>query len=269
MRKIVVVAAILMLAIAALGQETPQPVDARGWFQLGIKRHDAGDFQGALQAYIKAQQMGLAAQPALSIRMARAYAQTGEKEKAIALLEQIANNGFGAIAVLNAQDDLIPIRTDPRWKKIVERVDHNAHPCTAVPEYRQFDYWLGEWDVEIGGQKLAQSSIQLILDDCVIFENYADSRSYSGKSFSIYDATTKKWEQRYVDTTGAFHTWTGGLENGRMVFYWKTQQNGKDVLQRMTYEKEGPDRVRQLIDRSSDDGKTWSPGYNGLYTRRK
>lgn len=261
-------AAILTLAIAAQGQQNSQPVDAQGWFQLGIKRHDAGDLAGALQAYVKAQQMGLTALP-LTFRMARAYALSGEKEKALALLEQTANNGFGSVAALNAQDDLIPVRTDPRWKKVVEIVERNAHPCAAAPEYRQFDYWLGEWDVEIGGQKQARSSIQLILDECVIFENYADFRGYDGKSFSIYDATTKKWEQRYVDTTGAFHHWTGGLENGRMVFYWKTQQNGKDLLQRMTYEKEGPDRVRQLIDRSSDDGKTWAPGYNGLYTRRK
>ena len=180
-------------------------------------------------------------------------------------LDQMAKNGFGPPDVFYAQDDVIPLRSDPRWKPIAEQMTKNAHPCKLAPEYRQFDYWLGEWDVEIGGQKLASSSIQLILDECVIFENYTDSRGYAGKSFSIYDATSKRWEQRYVDTTGAFHTWTGGIENGRMVFYWKTPQG----LQRMSYEKEGADRVRQLIDISPDDGKTWSPGYNGLYIRRK
>lgn len=35
------------------------------------------------------------------------------------------------------------------------------------------------------------------------------------------------------------------------------------------YLKEGADHVRQVIDTSTDEGKTWMPGYNGLYIRRK
>lgn len=256
---------LLVFALLALSAFAEDPVDARGWFNLGVQRHDAHDYAGALAAYTKARDLQFAPRPMLSLRMARAYAQVGDKEKAYALLEAMATNGFGPADHLNAQDDLVPLRGDPRWTKIVDTMTRNAHPCRLAPEYRQFDYWLGEWDVEIGGQKLAQSSIQLILDDCVIFENYTDSRGYAGKSFSLYDATSKKWEQRYVDTMGAFHTWSGGVENGRLVFYWKTPQS----LQRMTYEKEGPDRVRQTIDGSTDDGKTWTPGYNGLYIRRR
>ena len=241
-----------------------EPSNAEGWFDLGAKRHEARDFRGAAEAYEKARQLGYVPRPIINIRLARAYAQAGEKDKALAILQQMAANGFGPADMLNAEDELIPLRSDARWKTITDQMNRNAHPCQLSPGYRQFDYWLGEWDVEIGGQKFAHSSIQLVLDECVIFENYTDAKGYAGKSFSIWDATTKKWEQRYVDTTGAFHTWTGGLENGRMVFYWKT-----NVLQRMIYEKEGPDRVRQLIDSSSDDGKTWTPSYNGLYIRRK
>jgi len=145
----------------------------------------------------------------------------------------------------------------------------NEHACTA-PEYRQFDYWLGEWDVQANGKKIARSSIQLILDDCVIFENYEALRGYSGKSFSIYDAAHKRWEQRYVDTTGAFHEWTaGGLQNGVMTFIWNRTRNGQKTLGRMTYTKEGPDRVRQILEDSTDEGKTWTRTYNGLYIRRK
>lgn len=258
MRRLVVVT--LFLALPLFAHTT-----AKEWFDLGNQRLEAHDYQAALDAFLKARDAGFGARAVLNQRLVRAYAQLGQKDKAFTILDQMAKNGFGPPDVFYAQDDVIPLRSDPRWKPIAEQMTKNAHPCKLAPEYRQFDYWLGEWDVEIGGQKLASSSIQLILDECVIFENYTDSRGYAGKSFSIYDATSKKWEQRYVDTTGAFHTWTGGVENGRMVFYWKTPQG----LQRMSYEKESPDRVRQLIDVSTDDGKTWSPGYNGLYIRRK
>jgi len=259
MRKLTLIA-VALIAFPLFAQTTAQE-----WFNLGVQRNDARDYKGALEALNKAKEAGFAARPLLNQQMLRAYAQTGEKEKAFTLLQAMANNGFGPATRLNAIDDLVPLRSDPRWKKIIEQMENNAHPCKLSPEYRQFDYWLGEWDVEIAGQKLASSSVQIVLDDCVVFENYTDSRGYAGKSFSIYDATTKKWEQRYVDTTGGFHTWTGGIEDGRMVFYWKNPQG----LNKMTYEKEGPDRVRQLLFSSNDEGKTWQPTYNGLYIRRK
>jgi hypothetical protein len=262
--KRIAAALFIVLALGTLAQ-APDPVDAQGWFALGVQRHDAHDFAGALAAYTKARDLHYVPRPVLNIRMARAYAQTGDKEKAFALLEAMAANGFGQADQLNAQDELVPLRTDPRWARLITQMNGNARPCTLAPEFRQFDYWLGEWDVEIGGQKLAQSSIQLILNDCVIFENYTDSRGYAGKSFSLYDATSKKWEQHYVDTAGGVQTMTGGIEDGRMVFYWKTPQG----LQRMSYTKEGADRVRQTIDVSADDGKTWTPSYNGLYIRKR
>src|SRR5262249_18205806 len=202
--------------------------------------------------------------PRERIRQMREYAVAGEKEKAFAILDQLAKMGFGGVNILNADDGLLSLRTDPRWKSAIAEMERTAHPCLHSPEFRQFDYWLGEWDVEIGGQKLAKSSIQLILDDCVVFENYTDSRGYAGKSFSLYDATTKKWEQRYVDSGGALHNWTGGLDKGGMTFRWDHDNS----FNRMTYAREGPDRIRQVVETSSD-GKAWTKTYDGLYVRRR
>ncbi|HLJ73826.1 MAG TPA: hypothetical protein VKU62_04530 [Thermoanaerobaculia bacterium] len=206
----------------------------------------------------------LAQNPREQVRLMEKYALAGDKEKAFAILDQLAKHGFGAVNMLNADDDLVSLRGDPRWKTALAEMQRIAHPCLNAPEFRQFDYWLGEWDVEIGGQKAAKSSIQLILDDCVIFENYSSAIGYAGKSFSIYDAAHKKWEQRYVDTGGAFHQWSGGLENGVMTFRW--DHDGS--FNRMTYTKEGPDRVRQVLE-TSTDGKSWTKTYDGLYIRRR
>ena len=202
--------------------------------------------------------------PRERIKQMREYALAGEKEKAFAVLDELAKIGFGAVNILNADDALLSLRTDPRWKTAMAEMDRNAHPCLHSPEFRQFDYWLGEWDVEIGGQKLAKSSVQLILDDCVIFENYTGQGSYAGKSFSLYDAASKKWEQRYVDSGGALHNWSGGLVDGVMTFRW----DHDNTFNRMTYTKEGPDRVRQVLETSAD-GKSWTKTYDGLYIRRR
>jgi tetratricopeptide (TPR) repeat protein len=243
---------------------------AQDWFQLAQKRHDEHDYRGALEAYTKARELGYAQAFPLALRTARVQAQLGDKEAAIATLQQAAANGFGNVDALLAENELLPIRTDARWKDVVAATRRNQHPCAAAAEYRQFDYWLGEWDVFSGGQKIARSSIQAILDDCVVFENYAtlDGR-YAGKSLNIWIPAKKQWEQRYMDTTGGSHEWIGALDGDHLVFTYNYEQNGVKTMQRMSYLKEGADQVRQKIDVSTDEGKTWNVSYDGLYVRRK
>jgi tetratricopeptide (TPR) repeat protein len=256
---------LLIILLAAV-----DPTDAPGWFKLGIARHDAGDYRGALAAYQHAEDLKLGQPFQLWQREARAHARLGEADATFALLKKLTDNGFSNADAVNAENDYIPIRTDARYAEAIAAMRKNQHSC-STPEFRQFDYWLGEWDVESGGQKIARSSVQLILDECVIFENYEAQRGYAGKSFSLYDANTKQWEQRYVDTTGALHHWTEGRldANGAMVFTWTYTLRGVKTMNKMTYVKEGSDKVRQILEASTDDGKTWAQTYNGLYTRRK
>ena len=63
-----------------------------------------------------------------------------------------------------------------------ERIRMNSKPCTAGPEYQQFDFWVGEWDVEVGGQKVARSRIEKISDGCIVQENWMPSGGPPGKS---------------------------------------------------------------------------------------
>jgi hypothetical protein len=259
--------AILLLILLAT---TDTPTTAQGWFQLATTRHKAGDHRGALTAFAKAKELGFGNPVQLALGEARTQTALGDRDAAFAALQRAVDAGFGRSIVLFSDDELVPLRQDARFKDIAAAVSKNQHACTS-PEYRQFDYWLGEWDVEVQGRKTARSSIQIILDDCVVYENYATlDGAYQGKSFSLYDANTKKWEQRYVDTTGRLSAWTGGLDGDVVRFFNESVTNGVKTLQRMSYIKEGPDSVRQVIEGSSDGGKTWSsPSFSGLYVRRK
>ena len=68
-------------------------------------------------------------------------------------------------------------------------------PC-AAPEHRQFDFWVGDWDVferANAGQRVARARVGLILDDCVLLEQYTGADGHQGKSFSLYDRATHSW----------------------------------------------------------------------------
>jgi ketosteroid isomerase-like protein len=143
-------------------------------------------------------------------------------------------------------------------------------PCQSAPAYRQFDFWIGEWDVHNAqGRPVGESSIQLILGGCVILENWTGRDGFTGKSFNSYNRNTKKWEQVWVDVSGAFRKFAGEFKDGELHYVAHDfDRAGRPILIRMIFQKQGDDRVRQRSEFSADAGATWQPRYDFVYTRR-
>jgi len=150
--------------------------------------------------------------------------------------------------------------------------------CTTNPIYRQFDFWIGEWDVYgIKGRKAGDSKISLILDSCIILEEWTSSNPqtgviYAGKSFNTYNAVTKQWQQTWVDNVGGTTEFLEGkFENNTMRFFTKPFSFSKDTMaiRKLSFFNLGQDKVRQLGEISKDNGNTWATEYDLEYRRRK
>jgi len=70
--------------------------------------------------------------------------------------------------------------------------------------YRQFDFWAGDWDVLDVRRSIpvTHARIDLILDGCVLREDYEGTDGHKGQSFAIYDAARKVWHQSWVTNRG-------------------------------------------------------------------
>jgi hypothetical protein len=150
-------------------------------------------------------------------------------------------------------------------------------PCTSDPVYRQFDFWIGDWEVYAkNGKKAGDSKIELILDSCIILENWksASSRNglyYSGKSFNTYNSSTKQWQQTWVDNMGGTTEFLEGYyDNNKMIFRTKPFQVAKDTLavRKLTFYNLGPNKVRQHSEISKDNQATWTTEYDLEYRRK-
>src|SRR5687768_1412209 len=87
-------------------------------------------------------------------------------------------------------------------------------PCSA-PEHRQFDFWIGEWEVTgARGQKAGTNRIERILGGCVLYESWTSAGASRGHSFNIWDPGDTKWHQTWVDNSGTFLQLAGGIING-------------------------------------------------------
>ena len=101
---------------------------------------------------------------------------------------------------------LIMHRRRPTWR--MQSLRGRAHR----PEHRQFDFWLGDWQVTRRDGVLAGiNRIALEYGGCVIHERYATGKGYSGESLNVYDATRKVWHQTRVDSNGLLLTLEGPL----------------------------------------------------------
>ena len=143
-----------------------------------------------------------------------------------------------------------------------------AAPCDAG-EHRQFDFWLGDWEVRTPEGKLAGTNrITREYGGCVLHERYDTGRGYSGESLNVYDAPRKAWHQTWVDTSGTLLLLEGGLRDGRMVLEGQTvDADAQTTKHRITWTPNPDGTVRQFWE-STDARGQWTTAFEGLYRRK-
>jgi hypothetical protein len=142
-------------------------------------------------------------------------------------------------------------------------------PTCDGAEYRQFDFWLGEWDVTVRGRPAGQSVITSGEKGCLIHEQWTSAGGGTGQSMNFYDRTDGKWHQVWVASNGSVLRFSGGLENGAMAYSSQgVRPDGTKVLHRLVFTPNPDGTVRQHWTTSTDEGRTWQDAFDGLYRRR-
>ena len=145
-----------------------------------------------------------------------------------------------------------------------------AKPCGA-PEYRQLDFWVGEWRVfqASDNSPVGSSKIEIVMEQCGIKESFdapqAGAADYVGTSYSSYDRKDGKWHQMYIDNSGSVGLYTGGPDGNDMTFTCPAKAG---ATQKMIYRRQADGSVRQIGTLSTDGGKTWQAGYDYVYRRK-
>ncbi|WP_299521593.1 hypothetical protein [Winogradskyella sp.] len=203
--------------------------------------------------------------PYVRLWLAKSYSADNQTDKAIHELEALDSLQVGFSKQL--EDKAFDVlKEDSRFKKIKNNMYKLANPCKFDENYRKFDFWVGEWDVYVNGQKVAESSITNSNGDCGILENWRPTNSNGGSSISYYDSTYKKWKQNWVANGSVSHfEEPDDYSEGDMQLIAKA--DGVWYKMVYTYDKT-EDTVRQTMESSSDEGKTWALSFDGLYKRK-
>jgi len=258
-------------AYASLTQKAS--ANARFWYRLGTAQKSLGKYDAALASFAKAESAG-SPRYLSQYAVAEIQALNGNPAAAFTALDEALKAGYALPDQLSADADLISLHNDPRFAKILDQAKRAQAPCKFAPEFRQFDFWIGEWSVVTakGEMPAGDSRIELTLGDCVIVENWTSKNSlYAGKSYNVYNVTEKRWEQFWVDNSAGMIHFYGGLKDGVMDFYTQdqAQPDGTTNQRHLRFFPLAPDKVRQFSQASADHGKTWTDEYDFIYTRKK
>jgi hypothetical protein len=142
-----------------------------------------------------------------------------------------------------------------------------AQPCSS-PEYRQFDFWIGDWVVHNPkGQQVGANRIEKVENGCGLQENWTASNGNTGRSINAYHPVSGKWVQAWVGG-GSTLLLEGGYDGQKMVLAGRSLSAGKPVDDRITWSRLPGGKVRQVWEQSADEGKTWTVAFDGTYSRR-
>ena len=137
-------------------------------------------------------------------------------------------------------------------------------------EHRQFDFWLGEWDVHgEDGQLLGTNRIERSGNGCWLVEHWRGVSGNHGTSTNAWDAQYRVWRQFWVGGDGVVLRLEGAREGEAMVMRGELPDaKGGIQHQRITWTPQADGSVVQQWDTSDDAGASWQTSFRGSYRRR-
>lgn len=248
--------------------------NAIAWNRLGFSNYNLGNYDQAMQCYNKSLSLNTPppVKASLYARMARIFAVKNDKRNAITAIDSAIHSGYGNLKELDTLKEFNTLRDQQDFISLRNKLYNSLYPCMTDAHAREFDFWIGEWDVYVTGtrQLAGHSLIQMISGGCAILENW-DSPASTGKSINFIDPVTNKWKQSWSGSyaNGNQEFINGEYKDSAMHFDFETKDaQGNKIKGRFIFYNQGANQVRQFNESSADDGKTWTINYDFTYKRK-
>lgn len=146
--------------------------------------------------------------------------------------------------------------------------------CEEIDVHRQWDFWVGEWDVVANDSTRTPAGSNTITsrhNGCVLEEAWVSLSGGTGSSINFYDGARGVWRQVWVAPAYVIEI-EGGLDaEGAMVLEGELRtfvsQNVSPFRGTWTELEEGV--VNQLFEIADPETGEWSVWFDGLYLRKQ
>ena len=245
------------------------PEDRLSWLRIAQAERELGRHETALETLDLAL-VANAPEGMVELERARNLLALGRRNDALGALEAADHVGLRALELLDSAADLDPLRDERRFRQVHANVRARVYPCEAIPEARQFDFWVGEWEVRgTDGTLVGHNTITRADGGCAIMEHWRGAGGGAGRSMSLYLPSRDQWRQVWVGSSGNTIDMTGSLVDGEMVMEGTIEYLHQDrvVAIRARWTPGADGRVRQRIEEFNLAGTSWDLWFDGFYRR--
>jgi len=251
-----------------------QPDNAQAWQMLGYSLHAQGDLDRAMRVHLKAATFD-STRPIAMYNVACVHAMQGNADAAFASLEESIAAGFNDPNQFGSDSDLNNLHGDPRWARMMDRLSGRTAQAEAVapapapapvaapkakqldlakvaPE-RQFDFWIGDWELYIDGNAVGEWSVQPELDGKVIRQTGPASMTVV-----VFEPNTQKWHMTWMSNQGHHDVLTGTLQGDKIVMMQPVVREQEGAIGRWTMHDITANSFATDWELSMDGGKTWN-----------
>lgn len=261
--------------------------NAQAVFMLGYALHAQGELDEAVLYHIRATSFPATA-PLAYYNLGCAQALKGNSDQAFKALEKAVELGVTNAAQYRGDSDLQSLRTDQRWKGLLDSMQPNLtasssadakdskgaskHKASGVtPEGLHF--WVGEWDCYNAkdGKRAGTNTLSFRVNGLVIHEEWESTGgSYMGESWNFFDPIKKAWKQTWVGSGGGVTQFVADKKTDvEGVMFVGKAFNPTNVhehpMHKMHVRPIHGGMVRQTGSSSTDDGVTWTVKYDLIY----
>lgn len=242
----------------------------QSWHAVAAEAREQGDLGRAASALARAAELGLG-RAAVGLEQARQQVAGGDRAAAVAILNNMSDTGYSAVDTISADPVLGRMAGFAPFDTLIADMSARAYPCTYGERFRAFDFWVGNWDVHLANGTFAgTNTISSAEQGCVLLESWRSAGGGTGRSINYLDADSGDWVQIWNDAGGSQIQIRGGMTKEGMLLTGQIHYVGNATTApfRGLWTPLPDGRVRQFFEQSNDNGETWSPWFEGFYSRR-
>lgn len=244
------------------------PTDGISWLRIAQAQRGLNQNALALETLQMARE-AFAPEAMVELERARNLAALDRLDAALRALESADHLELRAFASLDEAREFDALRSNETFQRVYRSVRRRIFPCEGIPAARNFDFWIGTWEVRTAdGTLVGHNTISKTDGGCAVLERWSGAGGSTGTSINYYQPSRDQWRQLWVGSNGTIIDISGVEQDGEMHLEGTIEYAAEERIEafRGTWSVLPDGRVRQHFQEFNLVAQTWQDWFDGYYT---